>query len=129
MKNFAPLRPSTFLLRTFPVLPVGRDGFAHELAHGGVDLFGRFAVAAVLLVEHGLDGLEQRHVIANLRRLIAGGAEGKSSGKLGDDLVPAGLAVFLFEEVLLQRRQGEVRWTPKFGPGAKLWFEAAGYGA
>lgn len=39
-------------------LPVGRDRLAHELAHGGVDLLGRPAVAAALLVERGLDGLE-----------------------------------------------------------------------
>lgn len=71
---------------------------------------------------------QQGHVIANLRRLIARGAEGsraerdrlpagspkgerggvhQRAGQLGDDLVPAGLAVFLFEEVLLQRRQGK----------------------
>ncbi len=39
-------------------LPVGRDRLAHELAHGGVDLLGRLAVAAALLVQRGLDRLE-----------------------------------------------------------------------
>ena len=57
-----------------------RDGLAHELADGGVDLFGRLAVDAALLVQRGLQGLEKRDVVADLRRFIAGGAKGEPSG-------------------------------------------------
>jgi hypothetical protein len=57
-------------------LAVGRDGLAHELTHGGVDLLGRLPARGVLFVERGLDGLEKRHVVVNLRRLVARGAEG-----------------------------------------------------
>jgi hypothetical protein len=39
-------------------LAFGGDGLAHELADGGVDLLGRLAVGAALLVQRGLQGLE-----------------------------------------------------------------------
>jgi len=41
-------------------LPLGRDGLGNELADRCVDLFGRLAVRAGLLVERGLQGLEPR---------------------------------------------------------------------
>lgn len=52
---------------------------------------------------------QQRHIIANPRRFIAGGTEGKGTGKLGDDLIPSRLDVFEFEDVLLERWQGKER--------------------
>jgi hypothetical protein len=82
-------------------LAFGGDGLAHELADGGVDLLGRLLVAAALLVQRGLQGLEKGNVIADLRGFIAGGAEGKGAGKLRHHLHPALLAVFLFEDVFL----------------------------
>ena len=82
-------------------LAFGRDGFAHELTDGGVDLLGGLPVGAALLVQRGLQGLEKTHVVADLRGFIAGGAEGKGAGKFRHHLHPALLAVFLFEDVLL----------------------------
>jgi hypothetical protein len=82
-------------------LAFGGDGLAHELADGGVDLLGRLAVAAALLVQRGLQGLEKAHVVADRRGFIAGGAEGEGAGELRHHLHPALLAVFLFEDVLL----------------------------
>ena len=68
-------------------LAFGGDGLAHELADGGVDLLGRLAVLAALFVQRSLQGLEKGNVVANFRRFIAGGAEGKGAGKFRDDLV------------------------------------------
>lgn len=81
-------------------LAFGGDGFAHELADGGVNLLGRLPVRAALFVQRGLQGLEKGNVVSDLRRLIAGGAEGKGAGKLRHHLHPTLLAVFLFEDVL-----------------------------
>jgi hypothetical protein len=61
-------------------LALGGDGLAHELADGGVDLLGRLAVLAALLVQCGLQGLEETHVVTDRRGFIAGGAEGEPSG-------------------------------------------------
>jgi len=91
-------------------LALGGDGLAHELADGGVDLLGRLAVLAALLVQCGLQGLEETHVVTDLRGFIAGGAEGKGAGKLRHHLHPALLAVFLFEDVLLSGRDERDCW-------------------
>jgi hypothetical protein len=55
----------------------------------------------LLLVQRGLQGLEEAHVVADLGRFIAGGAQGEGAGELHHHLHPALLAVFLFEDVLL----------------------------
>ncbi len=78
-----------------------RDGLAHELADGGVDLLGRLPVGAALLVQRGLQGLEKGSVVADRRRFIAGGAEGERAGKFRHHLHPTLLAVRKFQEVLL----------------------------
>jgi hypothetical protein len=44
------------------------------------------------------------HIIANLSRLIARGAKGKARDSSVTTWYPAGLAIFLFKDVLLQRR-------------------------
>ena len=82
-------------------LAFGGDGLAHELPDGCVDLLGRFAVDAALLVQRGLQGLEKGNVVADRRRFIAGGTESKGAGKLRHHLHPALLAVCLCEDVLL----------------------------
>ncbi len=58
-------------------LPIGRDGFRHELAHGGGDLLGSLLAVRALFVQCGLNALEKTHVVADLRRFIAGGARDK----------------------------------------------------
>ena len=58
-------------------LAFGGDGFGDELADGRVDLFGGLTIDAALLVQRGLQGLEEGNVFANLRCFIARGAEGK----------------------------------------------------
>ena len=62
---------------------------------------GVLRLLAALLVQRGLHGLEEAHVVADRRGLIAGGAEGEGAGKFRHHLHPALLAVFLFEDVLL----------------------------
>ncbi len=86
-------------------LAFGGDGLGHELADGGVDLLGGLLLFAALFVQRGLHGLEEAHVVADLRslrRCAAQRAKARESSR--HDLHEALLAVLLLEDVLLRRR-------------------------
>lgn len=76
-------------------------------------MLGWLPMAAGLLVQRGLEALEESHVVADLRGFLAGGAEGEREGKLRHDLHPALLAVCLLEVVLLASGdEGEAESLP-----------------
>ena len=58
-------------------------------------------MGSTTFVQRGLQGLEKRNVVADLRGFVAGSAEGEGAGKFRHHLHPTLLAVFLFEDVLL----------------------------
>ncbi len=65
-------------------LAFGGDGLAHELADGGVDLLGRLAVGAALLVQRGLQGLEPSRLgggETDCRRQPAGRTRREAAGE------------------------------------------------
>ena len=70
-------------------LTLGGNCLVHKLADGVVDLLGSFFVATALLVPCGLQGLEETHVVADVRGLVAGGAECESAREFGYHLHPA----------------------------------------
>ena len=90
----------------FPSAPGDHTG--NELAHGGVELVRTLAVAADGFDQRGFDRLEERDVVADRGGGIARRAEGKGPGEFSDDLHEALLAVRLFEDVFLRRREERV---------------------
>ena len=59
---------------------VGDDGFGYQLADGGLHVLRRTGTGGGAFDERGLDGLEERYVVAEFDGGIGGGAEGEGFG-------------------------------------------------